>query len=225
MTARQGGALLCLVTDRRLFPDQNALLDLIRAAAAAGVDLVQIREPDLPDRSLLALVTAACAVARGTRTRVVVNERTDVALAAGADGVHLRADSVPAHRVRGLAPHGFLIGRSVHSVDEAVRLSPGADYLIAGTVFPTPSKPAARQWLGPENLRAVVERVTAPVLAIGGVAADTVGEIAAAGAAGLAGIRVFADACSNPPFDAPVRQVVEQLQAAFAVARSSGPPG
>ncbi len=185
--------ILCLVTDRRRLPGGSAaaVLDLARAAIAAGVDLIQIRERDLDARPLAALVEAAVRAADGTPTRVVVNDRLDVALAAGAHGVHLRGDSVPAKDARRLAGPSFLIGRSVHTVDEAASAT-DVDYLIAGTVFPSASKPGARTLLGTDGLRAIVNAVKVPVLAIGGVTIDRLPEVAAAGAAGAAAIGLFA---------------------------------
>lgn len=163
----------------------------------AGVDLIQVRERDLDAAPLAALVAELLAVTRGTPTRLVLNDRLDVALACGADGVHLRGDSIPVAAARRLAPAGFLIGRSVHGVDEAVRAA-GADYLIAGTVFPSASKPEEAQRLGVEGLRAIVEAVDVPVLAIGGIAGDRIDRIAAAGAAGFAAIGLFMGPSDGP---------------------------
>src|SRR5207247_1866179 len=135
-------------------PDREArrcLLAQVRHAVHAGVDLIQVRERDLEAAALAALVRDVLAAARGTPTRVVVNDRLDVALACGADGVHLRHDSVRAETVRTIAPAGFLVGRSVHDLAEAEGAGP-VDYLIAGTVFPTPSKPAATPILGLDGL-------------------------------------------------------------------------
>jgi thiamine-phosphate pyrophosphorylase len=179
---------ICLVTDRRRQP----VVAQVRAAAQAGVDVCQIRERDLEAGALAALVGEALAAVRGTATRIVVNDRLDVALACGADGVHLRSDSIAPHQARSIAPAGFLIGRSVHSVEEARRDAPGVDYLIAGTAFPTPSKPDQSEWLGAEGLRAVAEAVAVPVWAIGGVTLGTVGAVQASGAAGIAAIGLFA---------------------------------
>jgi thiamine-phosphate pyrophosphorylase len=182
---------LCLVTSRRRFnPPVEGLLAQLRRAVEASVDLVQIRERDLEAAALTSLVASALTIARGTRTRIIVNDRLDVALACGADGVHLRSDSFGVADARRLAPAGFLIGRSVHSAEEA-RLAADADYLIAGAVFPTPSKSAGTAWLGADGLRAIVRATDAPVLAIGGVTLDRVGEVAATGAAGVAAIALF----------------------------------
>jgi thiamine-phosphate diphosphorylase len=186
---------LCLVTDRqRSAGSLPALLAQIRAGIEAGVDLVQIRERDLDAAALSSLVAAVVDLTRGSTSRVVVNDRLDVALACGADGVHLRGDSVPIAAARRLAPPPFLVGRSVHSADEVVSAAvnaAGADYLIAGTVFPTASKPGVTTWLGLEGLRAVVRATTVPVLAIGGVTLERLVEVASTGAAGIAAIGLF----------------------------------
>jgi thiamine-phosphate diphosphorylase len=121
---------------------------------------------------------------------VVVNDRLDVALTCGADGVHLRSDSIAVAAARRLAPAPFVIGRSVHGIDE-VAAARGADYLIAGTVFPSASKPGGHPLLGVEGLRAIAREATVPVLAIGGVTAERLDEAAAAGASGIAAIGLF----------------------------------
>jgi thiamine-phosphate pyrophosphorylase len=189
---------ICLVSDRHALMRAGAqdadarrcLLAQARFAIESGVDLIQVRERDLEAAGLLALVSELLAIARGTTTRIVVNDRLDVALAAGADGVHLRADSMPVAAARRLAPAAFLVGCSVHSAAEAVAAA-GADYLVAGTVFPSPSKPAVQRLLGVDGLRAIVSAASAPVLAIGGITAARLDAVAAAGAAGVAAIGLF----------------------------------
>jgi thiamine-phosphate pyrophosphorylase len=191
---------ICLVTDRRRLAP-GASLDLARERVAAqardavdaGIDLFQVRERDLEARDLAALVDAVVAVTRGTRTRVVVNDRLDVALACGADGVHLRADSIAAAAARRIAPDRFLVGRSVHGVAD-LPAATGADYLIAGTVFPSASKAPGHTLLGVDGLRAIVAAAGVPVIAIGGMAEDRLDEVAATGAAGVAAIGLFAAA-------------------------------
>ena len=186
-----------MITDRLRFGGgaEEALLRRIAVAAEAGVHLVQIRERDLPDGALMTLVARAVEATRSTRARILVNDRLDVALAAGAHGVHLRADSVPAPRVRAAAPPGFLIGRSVHTPDEAARACDdgGLDYLIFGTVFETQSKPA-RASSGVKGLSDVVAAArTLPVLAVGGITTSTARQLSGSGCAGFAAIGLFAD--------------------------------
>ncbi len=191
--------ILCLVTDRRRLGAalgieagawHEALRTQVRAAAQAGVDLVQVREPDLEAAALADLVTAIVGDLRGTATRVLVNDRLDVAWAAGAAGVHLKEQSFPVDSVRQVTAPGFWIGRSVHSAASAVSAC-NADYLIAGTVQPTVSKPS-RGCLGWEGLATVVTAAAGqPVLAIGGIDLPSIPLVAARGAAGVAAIGAF----------------------------------
>jgi thiamine-phosphate pyrophosphorylase len=186
--------VLCFVTDRRRFGAswEEALVGRVRAAAVEGVHLVQVRERDLDGGPLTRLVTACVDAVRGTRARVLVNDRFDVALEAGAHGVHLRGDSFPASRIRAYAPLGFLIGRSVHSVSDALVAAEDAavDYLMFGTVFASGSKPD-RPAAGLRELSAVVSATRLPVLAIGGMTSGKIAEVMRAGAAGVAGISMF----------------------------------
>jgi thiamine-phosphate pyrophosphorylase len=217
--------IISLVTDRRrLAPEatiERARARLVvqaRDAADAGVDLLQIREGDLDARSLAALVTDVVAATSGTRTRVVVNERLDVALACGAAGVHLRADSIDVASVRRMAPAGFLVGRSVHAASE-VAANIAADYIIAGTVFASASKGPDHRLLGLDGLELIVAAAQVhgvPVLAIGGVTETEVEAIARTGAAGVAAIGLFAS-----PGTASLKQVVETVRLRFDTARSA----
>jgi len=186
--------VLCFVTDRRRFGAswEDALVNRVRAAAIEDVHLIQDRERDLDGGPLTRLVTACVDAVRGTRARVLVNDRFDVAVAAGAHGVHLRGDSFAAPRVRACAPPGFLIGRSVHSVSDAVAAADGnaINYLIFGTVFESASKPG-RAASGLRDLSAVACATPVPVLAIGGMTSDRIADVMRAGAAGVAGISMF----------------------------------
>ena len=205
--------IVCLVTDRRRRPP----IAQAKEAADAGVDLIHIRERDLKARDLSTVVAGVIAAARGSATRVLVNDRLDVALACGAAGVHLREDSIPARRVRSMAPHGFVIGCSVHGVSGAAAAAGEADYLIAGTMFPTASKPGLTGLLGLEGLAAVVKSVSVPVLAIGGMSVERAADVAAAGAGGVAAIGLFADP------HRPIKEVVRQLRERFNMSSGSFP--
>jgi thiamine-phosphate diphosphorylase len=226
MIAGLSRPLICLVTDRRRMmpPGTESLVRLISAAARAGVDLIHLRESGIDDRALASLVEAAAGAVAGTPARVLVNDRVDVAIAGGAHGVHLRADSVSAGRVREIVPPGFLIGRSVHTRNEALSAArSGVDYLVAGTVYPTRSKPEGAILLGLGGLTDLVRAVDIPVLAIGGVTVDKVGDIAASGAAGVAAIGLFADVPTDADqehFDQTLRDLVAKLRAPF----DSAPP-
>lgn len=172
---------------------EPVLNDRFLAAARAGVDIIQIRDPAGDAAPLLRAARQAVEAARGTAARVVVNDRLDVALAAGAHGIHLRGDSFAAPEARRLAPAGFLVGRSVHSEAEAAEAARagGCDYLLFGTVFESGSKPPGHRPAGAGALRAVCGAVDLPVLAIGGITEETAGTAMRAGAAGVAGIGIF----------------------------------
>ena len=196
MALSQTRPLICLVTDRRRLAETlpcTGLVDLVRSAAHAGVDLIQIRERDVDARELIASVAECVAVVRGTPARIIVNDRADVAVAAGAHGVHLRSDSIDAARVRQLVPPEFIVGRSVHRVEEAVAASRsgGLDYLILGTLFSTPSKDPSHPLTTMTGLAAACALVSIPVLAIGGITVERAADVARAGAAGIAAIGMF----------------------------------
>lgn len=188
------GPVICYVSDRRAFGDRwnEALVERVATCARAGVHLIQIRERDLEARELAGVVARCVRAVEGTSARVIVNDRLDVALGAGAHGVHLPSSGAPAARVRREVPLTFLIGRSVHSSDEArdVARAGGVDYLIFGTVFSTASKPGAAL-AGVDGLRAACAAVSLPVLAIGGVTFERIDAVAGAGASGFAAIGLF----------------------------------
>jgi thiamine-phosphate pyrophosphorylase len=169
------------VTDRR----RADILDCSARAIRDGVEMIQIREKDLPARELCELVCRIRDLAAGTTTRILVNGRLDVALAAGIDGVHLPANGLPAQRVR---PHVKLLGVSTHNLQEAIDAEQSqADFIVFGPIFETPGKTG----IGIEPLRKVVSSVKLPVLAIGGISAANIDDVLQAGAAGIAGIRLF----------------------------------
>lgn len=196
-----------------MFPEDASLentLRVIRNLAACAVPRVQIREKDLTARILRDFVREAVRVS-GTSTKIIVNDRLDVALAAGAAGVHLGAQSVPVgETVRwcraGNAPPGFLIGASTHSLEKAQAAEhAGADYVFFGPVFATPSKQQFGPPQGLERLAAVCRTVRIPVLAIGGIALENTGDCFRAGAAGIAAIRLFQEAPDIPALVAALR--------------------
>jgi thiamine-phosphate pyrophosphorylase len=221
MTALGPRPLICLVTDRRRIVSPPAgepagilhLIELVGAAARAGVNLIQIRERDLDAGPLCRLVSRCLEAAAGTSAKVIVNDRLDVALAARAHGVHLRSDSIPTPSVREIGGSNLLAGRSVHSADEAADIS-GIDYVIMGTIFPSISKPPERPCRGVDELSRAVRWASAPVLAIGGVTLDRVAEVARAGAAGIAGIGLF---CPPPAtgLDEHLQSIVRDVRRAF----------
>lgn len=166
---------------------------MIEAAVAAAVPLVQIREKSLSARVLYELTTRAAAIARGSTTRLLVNDRFDIARAAGADGVHLTARSLPANVVRSVCSDDFLIGISTHSLQTSLDArAEGADFVVFGPVFETPSKQVFGEPQGLEKLREVANASPGfPVLAIGGINLDNAADCFRAGASGIAAIRLF----------------------------------
>jgi thiamine-phosphate pyrophosphorylase len=189
---------LCYITDRNALKPEN-LSWRIREAVRAGVDLIQIREKDLPTRDLAALVHQALETARGTSTRILVNDRLDVAIALGAAGVHLGTQSIPVDTARRIVPKGFLIGASCHSIGEAeAAQAAGADYIVFGPVFKTASKLQYGPPVGLEKLREAAAKISIPVLALGGITPNRVKSCLDAGAAGIAGISIFQSCPSLP---------------------------
>src|SRR5262249_52377703 len=155
----------------------------VKAAVAGGVNLVQVREKDLPAGELFALVQRL-RVEVGDRAKLLVNDRVDVALAAGADGVHLPEAGLPVAEARRILGPGPLIRASVHSVPAAAAAErAGAAYLIAGPISPTRSHPGAPA-AGPGFIRQVHASTCLPLLAIGGITAANAAETCAAGADG-----------------------------------------
>lgn len=173
--------LRCYVTDRR----EGDVVFFAKRAVADGVDYIQVREKDLSARELFELVCRIRDVASGTQTRVLVNDRLDVALAANVDGVHLPGNGLPAAKVRPLVS---VLGVSTHSIEEAVTAEKAmADFIVFGPVFDTPGKAAA----GLAALRSVTSAVSIPVLAIGGMNEERAILAIESGAAGFAAIRLF----------------------------------
>jgi thiamine-phosphate pyrophosphorylase len=203
--------IVCYVTDRRSLEMQggsdceSSLVQQIRSAAGAGVDWVQIREKDLGTRQLADLTRSAVQICQRpgepqkqerTGTRIIVNDRLDVAYAAGAKGTHAGENSLPvealieARRVLGL--HDFLIGASCHSLEGAMETAAsGGDYIFFGPVFATPSKERFGPPQGITKLGEVCKGVSIPVIAIGGITAENAAVCREAGAAGIAAIRLF----------------------------------
>jgi thiamine-phosphate pyrophosphorylase len=209
--------IICYVTDRKspgVGERGPGALGKIRTAIAAGVNWVQIREKDLSGRELLGLAQES--VAAGGGARVIVNDRLDVALAAGAAGVHLGRESLGAREVvswcrGGRAPADFLVGVSCHSLEEAREAEgAGAAYIFFGPVFDTPSKRGMGEPQGVARLTEICRSVAIPVLAIGGVSEENAGECIRAGAAGIAAIRMFQDATDAEALKEAVRRLHAQ---------------
>jgi thiamine-phosphate diphosphorylase len=223
--------ILCLVTDRRrlgaaIGARPSELLDILHeqvaAAAEVGIDLVQIRESDLDARVLTDLVRSLIARCRGSATRILVNDRLDVAIAAGAAGVHLKESSITPELARGLMstsaratvdkPH--LVTCAVHTPLTATARH-SADLLIAGTVLPTVSKSPTDylEWKGLQKVIGAAKGT--PVLGIGGLDLRTIPLLAASGAAGLAAIGAFIPPPGNGELKEFVKKRVTDMRFAF----------
>ncbi len=175
---------LYCVTDRQQTAGRP-LLDVVQAALDGGVRAVQLREKDLEGGELYALAAQLRDVTARYQARLLINDRIDVALAVDADGVHLGQTSFPVSTARELVGPDKLIGVSTHSTAE-ISAATGADFIVFGPVYFTPSKAAYGEPQGLEHLRQAVQQSTAPVFAIGGIHADRIAEVQATGAHGIA---------------------------------------
>jgi len=220
--------VICLVTDRRRLGAAigaapagwlDALEAQVLAAAEAGIDQVQIREPDLETRQLTAFVRSLASRLRGHQTKILVNDRLDVALAAGAAGVHLKETSIAPELARHLSPPDFLVACAVHTPLTATARH-SADFLIAGTVLPTVSKSPADylEWKGLEKVIGAAHGT--PVLGIGGLDLASIPSLTAAGAAGLAAIGAFIPPAGHSDVSEFVKKRVIDMRFAFDSAQS-----
>ncbi|MCH8089413.1 MAG: thiamine phosphate synthase [Chloroflexi bacterium] len=189
MSSEIASTRLHLVTDRSLCTE-TSLEDAVARAVEGGVEVVHLREKDLPPKELYHLASRLRKVTLG-RALLIINDRIDIALAISADGVHLPGDSVPTYVAKKLGADRLIVGRSVHSVEEALEAeAEEADYVILGTIYKTASHPGLRP-AGLGLVREVREAVGLPVYAIGGIDASNAAEVVAAGADGIAVIRAI----------------------------------
>ena len=180
-------------TTTRTSPEFRQILEQVSAAVSAGLELIQLREKRLTTRVLFELTEQSAALTLGSGTRLLVNDRADVAAAAGAEGVHLTTQSIGAATIRRTFGEDFLIGVSTHSPAEAeVAKEVGADFAVFGPVFATPSKEDYGRPAGLAKLERVAKHLAPfPVLALGGVDVTNARECLRAGASGIAGISLF----------------------------------
>ncbi len=208
---------LCLVTDRNRCGGRS-LLDVTDRAVSGGVNLVQLRERDLPASQLYHLGVELRKITLG-RAILLVNDRVDVAIACGADGVQLGEEGLPAEIAKELSKGKLLLSRSVHSLDSAEKAQDdGVDLLVLGTIFPSGSHPNGETG-GLDRIINVTAITDVPVLAIGGITAGNVGSVIEAGASGAAVITAITQ--SPNPKDSALA-LASQMQEAWASVTSSG---
>jgi thiamine-phosphate pyrophosphorylase len=207
--ARLAGAHLYLICDSR--PGGRELPDVLRAAIAGGVDVVQLRDKHSSDQELTRTARAAGTLCRQLGALLIVNDRPAVARAAAADGVHVGQDDMAVELVRELVGPDMLVGLSTHApaeIEGACEHSAYLDYIGVGPVHTTPTKPG-RPAVGPELVRYAAAHATLPFFAIGGVNAANVTEVIAAGARRVAVVRAIAEA-ADPELAA--RSLRDQLE-------------
>jgi thiamine-phosphate pyrophosphorylase len=184
--------VLCFVIGKADAPDGD-VEKVVTEAVAGGATMVQLRDHDLPAGELLALARRLKAITRG-KALLIINDRVDVAIAMEADGVQIPEAGLPTLTARGLIGKYALLGRSIHNAEDAQRANrEGAEFVIAGTIFKSASKPDAVP-AGPALISEITKDSSLPVLAIGGVTADKIDELVKAGAAGVAVISAIASA-------------------------------
>jgi thiamine-phosphate pyrophosphorylase len=169
------------------------ILALVRVSLEAGISLIQLREKSLSARTLYELTVSCASLTRGSETRLLVNDRADIARAAGADGVHLTTRSIETSIIRRTFGASFLVGVSTHSLREARHAhDQGADFAVFGPVFDTPSKRFYGSPVGLDALREAARQLSPfPLLALGGITTENTTQAMRAGASGVAAIRLF----------------------------------
>ena len=200
---------LYLVTDRGLSRGR-ATAEIVREAVAGGATCVQLREKHGSSREFLEEAQAVQAVLRGTGVPLIINDRVDIALAIGAEGVHLGQQDLPIAAARRLGPPGWLIGISAESLEDAVQAEEeGADYIGVSPVFATPTKADTAPPLGLEGLRAIRAAVKIPLVAIGGMHAGNARDVIRAGADWLAVVSAIVAADSPREAARALRREIE----------------
>lgn len=176
---------LYLITDRTV--TAKPLPEAVRLALEGGIRAVQLREKDLPIRELLSLAQELREMTREHGAKLFISDRVDVAVAVGADGVHLGTESMPASAVRKIVGGAMLIGVSTHSLDEALAAqAEKADFITYGPIFETPSKMKYGAPVGVKSIRQIKNEVKIPIIAIGGINSGNILPVMSAGADGVA---------------------------------------
>ena len=188
--------------------DLETVLD---AVLKGGARIVQLREKTLPSGTLFPLAERLRARCRTAGVPFIVNDRVDLAVAVGADGVHLGQDDLPPAAARAILKPGMILGLSTHSVAQAdAAQAAGADYVAVGSMYPTATKPEF-QLVGPALVRELRPRIRVPLVAIGGITPENAGEVIAAGADAVA---VISAVCGAPDPAAAARRFVQVIEAA-----------
>jgi thiamine-phosphate pyrophosphorylase len=179
-----------LISDRKIFPNTDSMLFAIEKALKAGIKAVQLREKDLPTRTLLDLSYKMRELTSRYGARLFINDRVDIAMCVNADGVHLGQSSIPIYAVRRMLDNcglPFLIGLSTHNIKEALEaVEGGADFITLGPIYKTPSKIQYGEPLGISTLKDIAREISIPVFAIGGIKSSNTKEVIDAGAFGVA---------------------------------------
>lgn len=214
---------LMAVTDEALAADRD-LVELVRRALHGGATAIQLRDKQRPPRESVALARALLTEIRALGALLIINDRVDVALAAGADGAHLGDDDLPLAAARVIVPAGFVLGRSAATPEEAgAAARDGANYLGVGPVFPTETKHDAGDAIGTESLGRVAAATALPVLGIGGITARNAAQVVAAGAAGVAVVRTVFGAAEVETAARELRRAVERGGSGAATPGPRGP--
>jgi len=210
---------LYVITDRLLMR-RCPYLEVVARAIEGGATCIQLREKDLATRELFSLAEQLRKLTREKGVTFIVNDRLDVALAAGADGVHLGQDDLPLSAARRLMPPGMILGASAGSLQEARQAQAmGASYLGVGAVFMTGTKPDAGKPIGLENLAAICRGVNIPVIGIGGINAANAGQVIEAGARGVA---VISSVVAADDVAAAAREIAREVAKALGRSGQKG---
>ncbi len=178
---------LYLITGRKVLASGRSLPGSVEEALKGGARAIQLREKDLGTREILAIAFNLRRLTADYNAKLFINDRVDIALAAGADGVQLGSTGIPPSAARKAAGDSLLIGASTHSVEEAKKAEDdGADFVTLGPVYETPSKMRYGRPLGPDILKKAMDEISIPIFAIGGIKLEKVGEVIKAGAHGIA---------------------------------------
>ena len=213
MTGERRRAALALARLYLCTPDRPDLAAFVTAVCDAGVDIVQLRDKHLDDRALFARAEVAREAAHAAGALFVLNDRPDLALACDADGVHVGQDDVPATVARRMVGPDVLVGLSTHAPDElAASATEPVDYVSAGPVEPTPTKPG-RPGTGLDYIRLAAERSTHPFFVTGGVSPATLPTIAAAGATRFVVVRALTEASDPAAAAKELRRLIDATPA------------